>query len=81
MGQCPTGGRVRSPLWMVWRGIRPSPVIISRHKWTPNGQFEMRFVEPDGSGSLRVLGEISDNGKVYVRQMENSCAYDFVWQK
>ena len=47
----------------------------------PNGQFEMRFVEADGSGSLRVLGEIDAQGKVYVRQMGNSCAYDFVWQK
>ena len=47
----------------------------------PNGQFEMRFVEADGSGSLRVVGEISANGRVYVRQMGNSCVYDFVWQK
>ena len=47
----------------------------------PNGRFEMRFVEADGSVALRVLGEISDNGKVYVRQMGNSCTYDFVWQK
>ncbi len=48
---------------------------------TPNGQFEMRFVEADGSGALRVLGEIDANGRVYARQMGNKCAHDFVWQK
>ena len=47
----------------------------------PNGQFEMRHVDPDGSGALRVLGAISPNGRVSARQMGNSCAYDFVWQK
>jgi len=47
----------------------------------PNGQFEMRFVEADGTGPLRVLGTIENNGRVYVRQMGNSCTYDFVWQK
>ena len=47
----------------------------------PNGQFEMRHVEPDGSGPLRVMGQISPDGRVYARQMGNSCAYDFVWQK
>jgi hypothetical protein len=47
----------------------------------PNGQFEMRFVEADGTGPLRVLGTIENNGKVHVRQMGNSCTYDFVWQK
>jgi len=47
----------------------------------PNGQFEMRFVEADGSGPLRVLGGIDATGKAYARQMGNSCAYDFVWQK
>ena len=46
-----------------------------------NGQFEMRHVDPDGSGALRVLGTISPNGKASARQMGNSCAYDFVWQK
>ena len=46
-----------------------------------NGQFEMRHVDPDGSGALRVLGAISPNGRVSARQMGNSCAYDFVWQK
>ena len=46
-----------------------------------NGQFEMRHVDPDGSGALRVLGAIAPNGKVNARQMGNSCAYDFVWQK
>ena len=48
---------------------------------SPNGQFEMRHVDPDGSGALRVLGAISPNGRVSARQMGNSCAYDFVWQK
>jgi len=47
----------------------------------PNGQFEMRFVEADGTGPLRVLGAIDASGKVYVRQMGNSCSYDFIWQK
>ena len=46
-----------------------------------NGQFEMRHVDPDGSGALRVLGVIFPNGRVSARQMGNSCAYDFVWQK
>ena len=48
---------------------------------SPNGQFEMRHVDPDGSGALRVLGAIFPNGRVSARQMGNSCAYDFVWQK
>jgi hypothetical protein len=52
----------------------------------PNGEFEMRHVERGGSGPqtggpLRVLGQISANGSVYVRQMGNSCSYDFVWRK
>jgi hypothetical protein len=47
----------------------------------PNGEFEMRFVEADGTSPLRVLGDIDDKGKVYARQMGNSCAYDYVWQK
>jgi hypothetical protein len=47
----------------------------------PNGQFEMRFVEADGTGPLRTLGVIDANGKVYVRQMGNACSYDFIWQK
>ncbi len=47
----------------------------------PDGQFEMRFVEADGTSPLRVLGDIDANGKAYARQMGNSCAYDFVWQK
>ena len=47
----------------------------------PNGQFKMRFVEADGTGPLRVLGTIDNNGKVYVRQMGNACSYDFTWQK
>ena len=48
---------------------------------TPTGQFEMRYVEPDGSNALRVLGEIDGNGRAYARQMGNSCSYDFIWQK
>ena len=47
----------------------------------PGGEFEMRFVNPDGSSPLRVLGDMDANGKAYARQMGNSCAYDFVWQK
>jgi hypothetical protein len=47
----------------------------------PNGEFEMRFVEADGTSPLRVLGDIDDKGKAYARQMGNSCAYDYVWQK
>jgi hypothetical protein len=47
----------------------------------PNGQFEMRHVDSDGSSPLRVLGEINVDRRVYVRQMGNSCSYDFVWQK
>ena len=47
----------------------------------PNGQFEMRHVEADGTAPLRVLGQISGDGKAYARQMGNQCAYDFVWQK
>jgi hypothetical protein len=47
----------------------------------PNGQFEMRYVDSDGTGALRVLGAIDPNGRVYARQMGNSCTYDFVWQK
>jgi hypothetical protein len=47
----------------------------------PNGDFEFGFVAPDGSGSLRVGGIIGGNGTVRVRQLGNSCSYDFVWQK
>jgi hypothetical protein len=47
----------------------------------PNGQFEMRFAEADGSNVLRVLGAIDGNGTVRVRQMGNSCSYDFIWKK
>lgn len=47
----------------------------------PNGEFEMRHANPDGSGSLRVLGQISANGRVYARQIGNSCSHDFGWQK
>ena len=46
-----------------------------------NGQFEMRYVEPDGSSPLRVLGDIDANGRAYARQMGNKCAHDLVWQK
>jgi hypothetical protein len=47
----------------------------------PNGQFEMRVVSTKGSGALKVMAAIEANGKAYVRQMGNSCTYDFVWQK
>jgi hypothetical protein len=49
---------------------------------SPNGQFEMRVVQGGGSsGPLKVMGVIDGNGKASVRQMGNSCSYDFVWQK
>ena len=47
----------------------------------PNGDFEFSFVAPDGSGSLRVGGIVDSNGTVRVRQLGNSCSYDFAWQK
>ena len=47
----------------------------------PNGQFEMRHVAAGGSGTLRALGTIDGNFTVRMRQMGNSCSYDFVWQK
>lgn len=47
----------------------------------PNGVFQMRFVNPDGSGPLVIDGAIDNNGIVRVRQKGNSCSYDFVWQK
>jgi hypothetical protein len=47
----------------------------------PNGQFEVRFVEPDGSSPLHVFGAIDGNGTVRARQQGNSCSYDFIWQK
>ena|ERR1044072_5182579 len=47
----------------------------------PNGDFEINFVEPDGSSPLRVGGIVESNGTVRVRQLGNSCSYDFVWQK
>jgi len=48
---------------------------------SPNGQFEMRVVSTRASGALKVLGAIDGSGKASVRQMGNSCTYDFVWQK
>jgi hypothetical protein len=73
---------------------RPGPLTISNgmvHYTTetgrnlsglvrPNGDFEINFVEADGTSPLRV-GGIINNGTVRVRQMGNSCSYDFVWQK
>jgi hypothetical protein len=47
----------------------------------PNGGFEARSVDPDGSGAIRVAGTIDGNGTVRARQIGNSCSYDFVWQK
>jgi len=47
----------------------------------PNGDFEINSIEPDGSSPLRVGGIIDNNGTVRVRQIGNSCSYDFVWQK
>jgi hypothetical protein len=47
----------------------------------PNGQFEIRFVEPDGSSPLHVFGAIDGSGTVRARQQGNSCSYDFIWQK
>jgi|SRR3954449_9385414 len=46
-----------------------------------NGVFEMRFVEPDGSSPIHIVGTIDGNGIVRVRQKGNSCSYDFVWRK
>jgi len=74
---------------------RPSPLIVAdgmvsyttetgrnvAGRVRPNGDFEFGFVAPDGSGSLRVGGIIGSNGTVRVRQLGNSCSYDFVWQK
>jgi len=47
----------------------------------PNGDFEINSVEADGTSPLRVGGIIDNNGAVRVRQIGNSCSYDFVWQK
>jgi hypothetical protein len=74
---------------------RPSPLTVmdGRVRYTtdtginleasvePNGQFEIRFVAADGSSPLRALGAIDGSLTVRVRQMGNSCSYDFVWQK
>ena len=49
---------------------------------SPNGQFEMRVVKGGGnSGPLKVMGALDGNGTVNVRQMGNSCSYDFAWRK
>ena len=47
----------------------------------PNGAFDMRSVDADGSSPIRVTGTIDGNGTVRARQIGNSCSYDFVWQK
>ena len=47
----------------------------------PNGAFEMRFIEPDGSIPMNTYGNIDGKGTVRVRQISNSCSYDFVWQR
>jgi len=46
-----------------------------------NGQYETGFVAADGSGSLRVIGAIDGSGTARVRQIGNSCSYDFVWRR
>ena len=81
MGQCPD--RTPGPFTVVdglaryttQTGINLAAPVA------PNGQFEMRFVDADGTSPLRALGAIDGNGRVSVRQMGNQCAYDFVWQK
>ena len=47
----------------------------------PNGAFEARSIEADGTGALQVTGTIDGSGTVRARQIGNSCSYDFVWQK
>jgi hypothetical protein len=74
---------------------RPSPLIVAegRARYTtetgrhieaslaPNGGFETRSADVDGTGALRVVGAIDGSGTVRVRQVGNACSYDFVWQK
>jgi len=46
-----------------------------------NGMFEMRFINPDGTAPIHVVGQIDGGGIVHARQKGNACSYDFVWQK
>lgn len=81
MGQCPD--RSPGPLTVV-DGLARYTTATGDNlaaQLDVNGQFEMRYVEPDGSSPLRVLGDIDANGRAYARQMGNKCAHDFVWQK
>ena len=80
MGQCPD--RKPGP-FTVANGVaqyKTETGITLSGQVSPNGQFEMRVVEGGGgAGPLRVMGVIDGNGKASVRQVENSCSYDFVW--
>ncbi|HTV44342.1 MAG TPA: hypothetical protein VMF05_03415 [Stellaceae bacterium] len=53
----------------------------------PQGQLSMRSVAPPSSGGgyrpveTEVTGNISASGYARIRQIGNSCSYDFLWQR
>jgi hypothetical protein len=81
MGVCPD--RQPSPLVVV-DGLARYTTETGRNlegQVAQNGVFEMRFINPDGTAPMHVVGTIDGNDIVRVRQKGNSCSYDFVWQK
>jgi len=81
MGQCPDRKPGAFTVANGMAGYTTETGVTLSGRVSPNGQFEMQVVQGGGSGPLKVMGAIDGNGKASVRQMGNSCSYDFVWQK
>jgi hypothetical protein len=84
-GSCPS--RRAGPLHIVNGQVRYTTATGLRVRGTvgPQGELAMQAQAPGQWGSnpidLGVSGTVDGNGTVHVRQLSQSCSYDFVWQK
>ncbi|HUC10481.1 MAG TPA: hypothetical protein VL985_08650 [Stellaceae bacterium] len=88
MAQCPS--RRPGPLHIVDGRVRYTNATGYKLKGTvgPQGELAMSLLAPPNSSNagsqplnLSVRGQIDSAGTAHLRQISNSCSYDFVWQK
>ena len=88
MAQCPN--RRPGPLHIANGRARYTNATGYKLKGTvgPQGELAMGLVAPPNASNagsqplnLSVGGQIDSTGQARVRQISNSCSYDFVWQR